>query len=304
MPLNLSGILPPICTPFGPDGDLALDHLRSNIEKYNRIPLRGYVAAGSTGESAFLTTDEKLRIWDTVRDTAAPGRLVIAGAGAESVRATIALSNAAAARGCDAVLILTPHYYKGQMARRESQLGYFRAVADAVRLPVLIYNFPQMTGIDLAADIVQELAQHPNIAGIKESSPDLGKIGSVLDAVPKGFPVLIGASGKYAASLAMGATGGVLAVANALPGAAAEIHERHTAGDIDGARQVQERIIEAAAVAPKFGIQGLKYAMDLMGIYGGPPRPPLLPVSAQEKCEIEAVFRAFGCCRMEDAATI
>jgi 4-hydroxy-2-oxoglutarate aldolase len=289
--LNLSGILPPICTAFDTSGDLALDHLRANIELYDRVPLRGYVVAGSTGESAFLTADEKRRIWTAVRESTAPERLVIAGAGAESVRATIALIDSAAECGCDAVLILTPHYYKGQMQRRESQIGYFRVVADAARLPVLIYNFPQMTGIDLAADIVQELAVHPNIAGIKESSPDLDKITSTIRAVPAGFPVLIGASGRYAAALALGATGGVLAIANALPQLASDIHQRHTAGDLEGARQLQERIMEVAAVAPRFGIQGLKYAMDLMGFYGGPVRPPLLQVCPQEKQAIEGMFR-------------
>jgi 4-hydroxy-2-oxoglutarate aldolase len=220
--------------------------------------------------------------------------MVIAGAGAESVRATIDLIAAAAQRNCDAALVLTPHYYKGQMARPESQLGYFRAVADAARIPVLIYNFPEVTGIDLPADVVHQLAEHPNIAGVKESSPDLDKIAGLIAAVPKTFPVLIGASAKYAASLSLGAVGGILAVANALPGAAAEIHQRHCAGDPEGARQAQERIVEAAGVAPKFGIQGLKYAMDLMGFYGGPVRAPLLPVSEKEKREIESILRGMA----------
>jgi 4-hydroxy-2-oxoglutarate aldolase len=290
MALDLAGILPPICTPFGADGEVALDHLRANIEKYNRVALRGYVAAGSTGESAFLTMDEKRRIWEAVLEATAPGRLVIAGASAESVRGTVDLANAAADRGCDAVLVLTPHYYKSQMARRESQVSYYRAVADAVRIPVLIYNLPQTTDIDLAPDIVRELAEHPNIAGIKESSPDLEKIASLLRAAPAGFPVLIGASAKYAAGLAMGATGGVLAIANALPEAAAAIHKRHCAGDVEGAGQLQGRIMCAAEVVPRYGIQGLKYALDLMGFYGGPPRPPLLGVSAEEKLAIEGMF--------------
>ena len=293
MALNLAGIFPPICTPFLAGGGVAFRHLRANLEKYNRIPLSGYVAAGSTGESAFLTRSEKLRIWAAVRESAAPGRLVIAGAGSESVQGTIELVVAAAERNCDAVLVLTPHYYKGQMTRPESQIGYFRAVADAARIPVLIYNFPQVTGIDLPVDVVRQLAEHRNIAGVKESSPDLEKIANLIAAVPQGFPVLIGASTKYAASLSMGATGGILAVANALPAAAMEIHQRHCAGDPDGARDAQGRIAEAAGVAPRFGIQGLKYAMDLMGLYGGPVRPPLLPVSAQEKCTIEAMFQGF-----------
>lgn len=289
--MNLAGISLPICTPFLSGGGVALSHLRANIVKYNGVPLRGYVPAGSTGESAFLTRSEKLRVWEAVREAAAPGRLVIAGAAAESVRDTIALVRAAAERNCDAALILTPHYYKAQMARPESQLGYFRAVADAARIPILIYNFPQGTGIDLPADVVRQLAEHPNIAGIKESSPDIDKIAAVIAAVPKSFPVLIGASTKYAASLALGAVGGILAIADALPAATFQIQERHSAGDLDGARQAQERILEAAGVAPRYGIQGLKYAMDLMGFHGGPPRPPLLPVSSSEKSEIEDLFR-------------
>jgi len=291
--LNLDGISPPICTPFLRGGGVAWRHVRANIEKYNGTPLRGYVVAGSTGESVFLTSSEKLRIWEVVRERAAPGRLVIAGAGAESVQATVALVKGAAERSCDAALILTPHYYKGQMARAESQLGYFRAVADAARIPLLIYNFPQMTGIDLPADVVGQLAEHPNIVGVKESSPDLDKIASLLTAVPRSFPVLIGASALYAASLSLGAAGGILAAANALPAATAEIHQRHLAGDRTGALHAQERIVEAAGVTARFGIQGLKYAMDLMGFYGGPPRPPLLPVGDREKRAIDAIFTGF-----------
>ena len=152
--LRLAGIIPPICTPFLEGGEVAYGHLRENIEKYNDVALTGYVATGSTGESAFLSTSEKLRIWEVVREAAAPGKLVIAGVGVESTQATITLIAAAAERGCDAALVLTPHYYKGQMARAESQLGYFRAVAEAARIPVLIYNFPQVTGIDLPAQVV------------------------------------------------------------------------------------------------------------------------------------------------------
>ncbi len=274
-------MLAPICTPFSADGGLHLEALRANLGKYNAAGLAGYVVAGSTGEAPYLSREERLRVFETVRECA-DGRTLLAGAGVESVRETVALVNAAAALGYDAALVLTPHYYRAQMLRPESQTGFFRAVADAAQIPILIYNFPQMTGIDLAVEVVAELAEHPNIAGVKESSADLDKIAALVRSVPVGFPVLVGASAKFYQAVELGASGGILAVANVLPEAALEIWA--------GSAEAQRRVVEAAGVAPKYGIQGLKYALDLRGFYGGPARLPLVPLDDAQKHEIEALF--------------
>jgi 4-hydroxy-2-oxoglutarate aldolase len=190
----------------------------------------------------------------------------------------------------DAALVLTPHYYRAQMLRPETQFGFYSALADASPLPLLIYNFPQMTGIDLPLDVVGQLAEHPNIIGIKDSSADLERIGKVISTVPSGFRVLVGASALYQQSLALGAEGGILAVADVLPGTALLIHQRFRTGDASGAGALQQQITERASVAPRFGIQGLKYAMDLNGYFGGESRLPLLPLTKQQKHEIDLLF--------------
>jgi 4-hydroxy-2-oxoglutarate aldolase len=264
--------------------------LRENVARYCVAGLTGFVVAGSTGEAAFLSKEEKLRTFETVRD-AAGGGVLIAGAGVESVRETVRLIEAAARLGYHAALVLTPHYYRAQMLRPESQTGFFRAVADASPIPVVIYNFPQMTGIDLPLEIVAQLAEHPNIVAIKESSADLSKIASLTSGLPETFPVLVGASAKFHESLRLGAAGGILAIANAVPRAVQSIYDHWQSGEVDASCAAQARIADAAAVAPKYGIQGLKYAMDLMGFYGGPARLPLVPISESEKGEIALLFQ-------------
>jgi dihydrodipicolinate synthase/N-acetylneuraminate lyase len=283
-------VLAPICTPFAQDGEICLDAMRRNIALYNRTGLLGYVVTGSTGEAAMLGKEEKRCLFEAVRDSA-DGKVLIAGTGAESVRETLSQIRDAAGFGYDAALVITPHYYRGQMARPEAQAAFFRAVADSSPIPVLIYNFPQMTGIDLAVELVAELAGHPNIHGIKESSADIDKIGALIKGVPATFPVVVGPSSKLHASLLLGATGGITAFANAAPVRTLRIYDRYRAGDIDGSGAAQQQILEAAGVAPKYGIQGLKYAMDLKGFYGGPARLPLLPLDSTQKTEIELLFR-------------
>jgi 4-hydroxy-2-oxoglutarate aldolase len=287
--VHLDGVIAPICTPFAADGELNLDAVARNIREYNRAGLLGYAVAGSTGEAVFLGREEKRSLFAAVHD-AAEGRVLIAGTGAESVKETLSQIGDAAEAGYHAALVITPHYYRAQMVRPEVQLTFFRAVADASPLPILIYDFPQTTGVDLAVDLVAQLAAHPNIAGIKESSADLDKIGALIQRVPATFPVVIGPSAKFHQCLLMGATGGVLAIANALPGRTQSIYDRYRSGDVEGSCVAQQQIVEAAGVAPKYGIQGLKYAMDLKGLYGGPSRLPLLPLNDAQKTEIERLF--------------
>jgi 4-hydroxy-2-oxoglutarate aldolase len=217
--------------------------------------------------------------------------VLIAGTASESVRETVALIEAAADLKYAAALVLTPSFYKSQMLRAETQVAFFRAVADAAPLPVLIYNFPQMTGVDLSVEVVQELSGHANIAGIKESSGDIDKVGRLIFALPKRFDVLIGASPKFHACLCLGATGGILAGANILPRSAQMIYERYRAGDVAGSHALQQKVAEVTGIGARYGIQGVKYAMDLKGFYGGPSRLPLLPLSAGQRLELDGMLR-------------
>lgn len=289
--MKLQGIFPPITTPFDHKGDLYPVKVRHNIEKYNQITLAGYVVCGSTGESVFLTTEEKYRLFEWVAEYAAPGKLLIAGTGAESVRETVDMTNRCAEYGYVAALVRTPSYYKSQMSRCDTQELFFRAVADQSKIPVMIYNFPQVTGIDIQPEAVAALSHHPNIIGIKESSGNVEKVARMVRESKPGFQTLVGQAQTLAASLDAGAVGGILAFACVAPYAAIGIWEAHRTREAEAALDWQTRIIPAAnLVGAKYGIPGLKYAMDLNGYYGGPPRLPLIPVTPEAHREIERAF--------------
>ncbi len=289
--MKLQGIFPPIATPFDHEGNLYASKVRHNIEKWNRTTLAGYVVCGSTGESVMLTTEEKVSLWGMVAESAAPGKLLIAGTGVESVRETVCLTNRAAGMGYKAAMVRTPHYYKSLMNRSDAQMLYYRAVADQSKIPLIIYNWPQITGVDIAPDAVAQLSGHPNIIAIKESSGNLEKVMQMIREVRSGFQVLVGSAPTLWPSLLMGACGAILAYANAAPYSTIAIWEAFRTREEAAGLDWQNRIARAAAlVTVKYGIPGLKYAMDLNGYYGGPPRLPLVPPTAEAKAEIEAAF--------------
>jgi 4-hydroxy-2-oxoglutarate aldolase len=289
--MKLQGILPPIATPFDHNGDLYKAKVQHNVEKWNRTGLAGYVVCGSTGESVHLTAEEKLKLWEWVAEYASSDKILMCGTGMESVRETVALTNAAAERGYKAAMVRTPHYYKNLVNRVDAQVLYFRAVADQAKIPIMIYNWPQATGVDIAPEAVCLLSHHPNIFAIKESSGNLEKCIQMLKEVKPGFQVFTGSAPILAPSLAIGCSGAVLAFANAAPYACVTIWEAHRTREFDAAMDWQRRILRAAQlVTVKYGIPGLKYAMDLNGYYGGPPRLPLTAITPEAKKEIEAAF--------------
>jgi len=288
---KLQGILPPIATPFDHRGDLYKVKVQHNVEKWNRTGLSGYVVCGSTGESVYLTTEEKLQLWEWVAEYAATDKILVCGTGMESVRETVALTNAAADRGYKAAMVRTPHYYKSLVHKMDAQILYFRAVADQVKIPVMIYNWPQVTGVDISADAVATLSHHPNIFGIKESSGSLEKCIQMIKEVQPGFQVLTGSAPILAPALAIGCAGAVLAFANAAPYSTISIWEAHRSREFAASMDWQNRILRAAQlVTVKYGVPGLKYAMDLNGYYGGPPRLPLTVITPEAKKEIELAF--------------
>ena len=288
---KLQGILPPIATPFDHRGELYKAKVQHNVEKWNRTGLAGYVVCGSTGESVYLTTEEKMQIWRWVAEYAASDKILMCGTGVESVRETVALTNAAADLGYKAAMIRTPHYYKNLVNRTDAQVLYFRCVADEIKIPLMIYNWPQATGVDISPEAVATLSHHPNIFAIKESSGSLEKCIQMLQEVKPGFQVFTGSAPILAPSLAIGCSGAVLAFANAAPYAAISIWEAHRSREFAASMDWQKRILRAAQlVTVKHGIPGLKYAMDLNGYYGGPPRLPLTPITPQAQQEIEQAF--------------
>ncbi len=288
---KLQGILPPIATPFDHQGELYKAKVQHNVEKWNRTGLTGYVVCGSTGESVYLSTEEKLKLWGWVAEYAASEKILLAGTAMEGVRETVALTNAAAELGYKAAMVRTPHYYKNLLNNVDAQVLYFRSVADQTKIPLMIYNWPQATGVDIASEAVAILSHHPNIFAIKESSGNLEKCIQMIKEVKPGFQVLTGSAPILAPSLAIGCAGAVLAFANAAPYATISIWEAHRTREFAAAMDWQNRIIRAAQlVTVKYGVPGLKYAMDLNGYYGGPPRLPLTVISLAAKQEIEQAF--------------
>src|SRR5712675_1793 len=176
----LHGIFPPITTPFYPDGNVYFKKLEHNVERYSRTPVAGVVVLGSTGEAVMLSDSERRDVLKSAREAAAPGKVLIAGTGVESAIETLRLTEYAAELGFDVAMVRTPHYYKKQL-QPASMLAFYRTVADRSPLPVIIYNFPQATGYDIPAELVIELAAHPNLIGIKESSGDVEKVRKMVE---------------------------------------------------------------------------------------------------------------------------
>ena len=176
----LQGIFPPITTPFYPDGNVYYKKLEANVERYSRTPVAGIVVLGSTGEALMLSDQEKRDVLKIARESAAPNKVLIAGTGIESATETLRLTEYAAELGYDVAMVRTPHYYKKQMLPA-NMLSFYRTVADRSPIPVIVYNFPQATGYDIPAEVMIELADHPNLIGIKESSGDVEKVRKMVE---------------------------------------------------------------------------------------------------------------------------
>ncbi len=289
--MKLGGIFTALTTSFDHAGNLYKAKVLHNVDKLNSIALSGYVVCGSTGETPLLSVDERLELMSWVKEASAPGKTLIAGVGAESVKETVRLANCAADLGYDAALVLTPFYYPNQMHRADTQALFFRSVADRSKLPVLIYNIPQVTGYHLPVDTIAELSHHPNILGMKDSSGNMDKLREALAAVKPGFQIVTGAGLSIWDALQLGASGAVLGIANALPYACVTIWEAFRTRQPEAGIDWQARIAPASRiVAGPLGLPALKYAMDLNGYYGGPPRLPFLPPSTAAKLEIEDAF--------------
>lgn len=291
--MNFSGVFPPVVTPFK-DGALDLAAARRNAREYMKTALRGVLAIGSNGEAAYLEGDEPEALLAAVREEVPRDRLLLAGAGRESTRGTIAAVRRAAAAGADAVLVRPPTAFKAQMTAA-ALVRHYTAVADASPVPVLLYNFPIAFGVELSVAAIQELSQHQNIPGIKESGLDVLKIADDVAQCRAGFAVLCGAAPVFYPSLAVGAAGAILAVACVVPDLCVRLFALARDGRHDEARDLQARLTPLArSVTTIHGVPGLKAAMDLAGLAGGEPRAPLAPASAEAVATIRTQLAELG----------
>jgi 4-hydroxy-tetrahydrodipicolinate synthase len=274
----LRGILPPVTTPFRGDGTLDTLGFERNLEAYAAQDLAGVLVLGSNGEAASLEEDEKLSLVRIARARTA-SRTLLVGTGLESTRATIALTRKVADLGANGALVLTPSYYKSQMTQAALR-AHFEAVADASPIPVLLYSVPAFTGLAFPVGLAVELAAHPQVRGMKESSGDVGLLGRIVASVPASFEVLCGNGPVVYPALCVGATGAVLAVACCAPRPTAALYRAFIDGDHARARRLQEALTPlAVAVTVQHGVAGLKAAVELAGLHGGSVRAPLLPLA-------------------------
>jgi len=287
--IDLNGIFPPIPTPFV-GSEVAYGKLAANIEKWSRTGLKGLVVMGSNGEYVYLTSAEKRKLIEKTVELTPDHMQVIAGTGCESTQETIELTQDCADCGADAALVVTPHYYAGKMTDA-AMLAYFTAVADQSPIPILLYNVPKFTHVNLSCGLVARLSGHPNIAGIKDSTGNVIQLGEFANNVAADFKLLVGTAGALFGGLALGCAGGVLALANVAPELCVKIYEYVMQDDFEAAKQLQLRMLPVnQAVTATYGVPGLKAAMDMLGYFGGDPRSPLLPGSEKEKSEIREIL--------------
>jgi 4-hydroxy-2-oxoglutarate aldolase len=287
---NFEGVMPPIPTPFDETGQVDLDALQSNISRWNETGLTGYVVLGSNGESPLLDADEGAAIIRAVRQAMAPGMALIAGAGRESTRSTIEACRRATDAGAEAVLVVTPWFYKRSMTG-DALRHHFEAVAEASPVPVLLYNVPTNTGVNIPVGTVVELAQHPNIVGVKDSAGDIGQLAALIRSTPDDFAVICGNTAVFLPGLLLGAVGGILALANVAPRQTVALYRAARDGRLDEARRLNDRLLPVGtAVTRTYGIGGLKAALDRIGYVGGPPRSPLLPPSLEELTDLYTIL--------------
>ncbi len=294
MSKNLCGIFPPVTTPFDSDGELLIDRFKENLSRWAEAPLAGLTVLGSNGEAHFLSDLEALQVVREARKSVVPARTMIVGAGKESTRLTLDFIRQIADLGADYALIGIPHYYRARMVD-DALFAHYWSIADESPIPILIYNAPQFTGISASAALIERLSAHENIAGMKESSGNLPLQAEVRRRVPERFQTLVGSAPTLFPSLVQGACGGIVAIACALPELTCELYEEYRVGSWTGAAETQKRLTPPAeAVTAVFGIPGLKYAMTLMGYFGGEARLPLLPLKEEQRVKLKAVFRNAG----------
>jgi 4-hydroxy-2-oxoglutarate aldolase len=290
MAQKLQGVFAALTTPFE-DDKISIKYFRKNIKKYNTYDLTGYVIAGSSGEAAYLTDEESLVLVKEALDSSAPEKKIIVGTARESTSSTIAFTNNMSDLGIHAALIRTPSYFKSVMTSEALKRHYY-TIADEAQIPIIPYHIPQVTGLTIEQQLVIELSKHPNIIGIKDSSGNLPFLGEVIPNLPPDFSYLLGAGSVFLFGLLLGASGGILRLADVIPGLCTTIYNDFLAGESEKASTLQQDIIPLNnAIIQTHGIPGTKYAMDLLGFFGGPPRGPILPLDANGKNAIEKILK-------------
>jgi dihydrodipicolinate synthase/N-acetylneuraminate lyase len=272
---EFDGVFVPVPTPY--KGDVvATEPLKANLERWNQTELAGYVILGSTGEFPMLSDLERDAVLVAAREAIPREKAFIAGTGSHATQLTIRQTRRAAELGADAAIVITPHYFTRPFSQAAAQVRHFLAVAETSPIPIIVHNIPINTGINLDPDTVARIAEHANVCGIKDSSGNIPQAAEVIHLTPKSFHVLVGAAAALLPSLAIGGAGGILALAAVAARELVDVYALARQGRWEEAKEIAARMMRAdRGVSGRYGIGGLKAALDLQGLYGGPCRAPL-----------------------------
>jgi len=286
----LTGVYAPIGTPFVKE-EVAYDKLAANMEKYAASKLSGYLAIGTNGECVSPSETERAKVLETIVAGKAPQQKVLAGANAESTKLTIEQCTMVASLGADYASVITPCYFKKKL-NDEAMIKYYLDVADGSPIPIACYNAPGFTGMTISTTTLKAIASHENIIGIKDTSP--GMIGSYLRTTADlDFDVFSGTANTLFPAMMMGATGGIVSLANAFPDVCAKLYEFCIADDLERARELHMVLGKLnSGVSGSYGVAGVKYATEVAGFHGGDPRLPLLPITDSDKDSIKRAIKA------------
>lgn len=288
---KIKGVIPPMITPFKENNEVDYEKHISNVEKWEQYDLAGYLVLGSNSETVYLTEEEKLNLIELTVKHKREGKLIMVGTGMESTSATIELTNKAADLGADCALIITPFYYGGKMSD-EALINYYQEVADNVKIPVLIYNVTKFTHINISPKAVEVLAKHPNIIGMKDSSGSIPQLVQFKKATEnEEFNILVGTASAWYPALTLNIEASIMALANCCPKECINIQKEFDNGNKEKAMEIYERVFPVnTAVTGTFGIAGLKYSMDLLGLEGGLVRKPLLQINQEDKVKLKEIL--------------
>lgn len=284
------GIYTPIVTPFQKNEEIDFSKLKHNLDKLGKSKLSGIVVLGSNGEFAYLDYEEKLQLVKFVIENFTKEKKIIVGTYNESTRETIKFSKEVSKLGADAILVLPSNYYKSAM-KEDILYRYFTDIADESPIPMMLYNMPGNTGLNLTSSLIARLSKHPNIVGIKDTAGNIVQLSETVRDTDDNFSVFAGNAGYLLPGLAVGIKGATVALGNVLPNECCRVLELFKEGKMEEALKLQQSLIEINfLVTGKYGISGLKYAMDLMGYEGGEVRRPLQPLSEEGKEKIESTI--------------
>lgn len=288
---DIHGVLPPLITPFSESGSVDFEAFGRNIERMNDTGLCGYLVLGSNGETPYIDEKDKIELVRLCAKKAAPGKLIMAGTGLESTSSTVELTRRAADAGAQCALVLTPSYYHEQMGD-DAQIAYFTAVADQSPIPILIYNVTKFTHINISPAAVSRLSQHPNIIGMKDSSGNIaGLIGYMTAGLDPEFNLMVGTASAWYPALCIGVRGAVMALANCCPRECVQVQTLYEAGKYTEALALYKRMFPVnACVTGKLGVPALKHACDCLGFEGGHPKSPLLPLTEEQRGQVEGIL--------------